>query len=293
MSDVIKSMFDSYRATTRDEAEQALREILQEVVLLGVWRAKLFEKMAFYGGTALRILHGLNRFSEDIDFTMLKAEPDFSWAPFAKTIETELKNYGFNFELKQKSKMFKSSVESAFLKTNTLKAMLQVEIPQTYLEGYHPTGLLKIKIEVDKNPVEGFRTSTEMLRYPLPVPIQSVALPDLFASKLHAALYRAWKDRVKGRDWYDVLWYIRNKIPLSLEHFKACMKHNQTDTESIELSDIASLQGLINNKVDSLDMEKVKEDVRYFVRSDEVAVIDLWDQAYLKSWIDKLELERE
>lgn len=291
MSDVIKSMFDRYNVSSRDEAEQALREILQEVVLLGVWRAKLFEKMAFYGGTALRILHGLNRFSEDIDFTMLKAEPDFSWEPFAKTIETELENYGFNFELKQKSKMFKSDVESAFLKTNTLKAMLQVEIPQSYIQEFHSASLLKIKIEVDKNPVEGFRTSTEMLRYPLPVPIQSVALPDLFASKLHAALYRTWKNRVKGRDWYDVVWYISNKVPLSLEHFKACMKHNKTDIEALEISSTRSLQNLINSKIDSLDMDKVKEDVRYFVRSNEVAVIDLWDQAYLKGWIDKLELE--
>jgi predicted nucleotidyltransferase component of viral defense system len=291
MHDVVKSMLDKYHISTRDEGEQALREILQEVVLLGVWRAKLFEHMAFYGGTALRILHGLERFSEDIDFTMLKKEPNFSWEPFAKTIESELQSYGFNFELKQKEKIFKSDVESAFLKTNTLQSMLRVEIPENYLKGLHPSSSLKIKIEVDKDPVLGFRTSQEMLHFPLPVPIQSVALPDLFASKLHAALFRAWKNRVKGRDWYDVIWYIRNKIPLGLKHFKSCMQHNQTDSQNITINDKESVQSLVYDKIDSLDMQKVKEDIKHFVKNNELEVIKLWDQAYFKDWIAKITCE--
>jgi predicted nucleotidyltransferase component of viral defense system len=289
---ILNTMLEKYNITSRDEGEKALREILQEIVLVGIWRAKLFEQMAFYGGTALRILHGLERFSEDIDFTLVKKNPSFKWAPFAKTIEDELRSYGFDFELKEKSKSFTTEIESAFLKANTLKALLHVEVPKGLLKGLHPESSLKIKIEVDTDPVLGFRTEQETLRFPLPVPINTVVLPDLFASKLHAALFRAWKNRVKGRDWYDVIWYIRNNVPLNIDHFKSCMKHNQIQCENIEELDIASLKELIFHKLEHLDIESAKTDVKFFVRPYELPLIESWSQGYIAGWIDKLILEQ-
>ena len=148
--------------------------------------------------------------SEGIDFSMLKPTPEFIWGPFASTIEDELKGFGFDFELTQKKKSFKSKVQSAFLKTNTIKALLQGGIPSDLTPGVHPSSVLKIKIEVDTNPVMGFETTQMMLSNPLPIPVTTIVISDLFASKMHAAIFRAWKNRVKGRDWYDVVWYIRN-----------------------------------------------------------------------------------
>ncbi|MFT4551813.1 MAG: putative nucleotidyltransferase component of viral defense system [Chlamydiales bacterium] len=292
MNEAIELMLKKYEVSTREHAEKAVREILQEVVLLGVWRAKLFEQMAFYGGTALRILYGLNRYSEDIDFTLLKKNPEFKWAPFASTIENELKAYGFDFELQQKKKSFTTEVQSAFLKTNTLKALLEVGVPQNLYHGLHPDTILKIKIEVDTDPVVGFRTTEQMLKSPLPVPIKTIELPDLFASKMHAALFRAWKNRTKGRDWYDVVWYIRNDVPINLKHFEACMKQNQTVPSDNSLTG-QSLKELINKRIDSLDIESAKSDVAFFIPDHEQALLDTWNKEYFSTWIDKLKIEEE
>jgi len=287
MKSVITTMLSKYDIHSKEDADKALREILQEVVLVGIWRAKLFEHMAFYGGTALRILYGLDRFSEDIDFSLLKPTPEFRWAPFASTIEDELKSFGFDFELSQRKKTFKSEVQSAFLKTNTIKALLQVGIPKDLIPGTHPSSLLKIKIEVDTNPVMGFKTTQMMLANPLPIPITTIVISDLFASKMHAALFRSWKNRVKGRDWYDVVWYIRNGHPINLRHFEACLKQNQ----SIDISEPLtpnSLRSIILEKIQTLDIVAVQDDIRYFIRDKDL--LNAWSQEYLSSWIAKLQI---
>lgn len=290
MSRVLEQMLEKYDLSDSHSIHRAIREVLQEIVLTGIWRAKLFEHMAFYGGTALRILYGLDRFSEDIDFSLLKPNPDFKWAPFAKTIENELKGFGFDFTLEQKEKSFSSDVQSAFLKTNTLQAMLKVGINKDLTFGIHPDTILKIKIEVDTDPVLGFRTQQEMLRNPIAIPITTIVKPDLFASKMHAALYRAWKNRVKGRDWYDVIWYIRNKVPIGLKHFTECLEKNFPGKENVP-KDLSALKNLITKKIDTLDIDSAKKDILPFVRDTEA--IDLWDKDYLKYWIERLELEHD
>ena len=287
MNNVITTMLGKYSIHSRDDADKALKEILQEVVLVGIWRAKLFEHMAFYGGTALRILYGLDRFSEDIDFSMLKPTPEFIWDPFASTIEDELKGFGFDFELTQKKKSFKSEVQSAFLKTNTIKALLQVGIPRDLTPGIHPSSVLKIKIEVDTNPVMGFKTTQMMLSNPLPIPVTTIVISDLFASKMHAAIFRAWKNRVKGRDWYDVVWYIRNGYPINLTHFENCLKQNKSINISEPLTP-NGLKSLVLDKIQTLDIEEVKNDIRYFIR--DKGLIEEWSLDYLNSWVEKLQV---
>ena len=284
-------MLQKYIIRSRNDALRALREILQEIVLLGIWRAKLFEHLGFYGGTALRILYGLNRFSEDIDFTLLERNKTFVWGPFASTIEAELKAYGFDFELQQKKKSFITAVESAFLKTNTLKALLHVGIPHDLFHGFHPDSMLKIKVEVDTDPVLGFRTTQQMLSQPLPIPVTTIELSDLFASKLHAALFRAWKNRTKGRDWYDVVWYISKGIPLNLSYFEKCLKNHQPLPSQLPLT-LDSLKDLIIGKIDTLDMDAVKADVGFFIRDNERALIDAWNKDYFISWIKKIKIEQ-
>lgn len=287
MNESIELMLKKYDLSSRHAAEKAIREILQEIVLLGVWRAKLFEKMAFYGGTALRILHGLNRFSEDIDFTLLEKNPHFKWTPFANTIESELAAYGFTFQLEQKKKSFTSELQSAFLKTNTLKALLEVGIPKELFYGLHPDSVLKIKIEVDTDPTLGFRTKEQMLKNPLPVFVKTLELADLFASKMHAALFRAWKNRTKGRDWYDVFWYIRNDIPLNLKYFQTHLERNK----NFKVKDEQSLKQIIKERINELDIESAKSDIKFFIQDKEKAIIDSWNKDYFYACIDKLQIE--
>ncbi len=144
---ILKTMLEKYSIETQIEMDRAIREILQEICLVGMWRAKFFESAAFYGGTALRILYGLDRFSEDLDFTLLKPNQDFSWAPFASTIKAELQSYGFSIDFKPKQKMFDSPIKSAFLKTDTQTALLKVGIPDIKMKGIYPSAKLRIKVE--------------------------------------------------------------------------------------------------------------------------------------------------
>lgn len=283
-------MLSRYTIQSPEDANRALREVLQEVCLLGIWRAKLFEKLAFYGGTALRILYGLDRFSEDLDFSLLEPDPDFKWDRFAKTIELELSTYGFEVDLQEKKKSFSSAVQSAFLKTNTLTAMLHVGVPSSLTRGLHPDTNLRIKIKVDTDPVVGFRTQNYTLRDPVTVFINTIVLPDLFASKMHAALFRAWKNRTKGRDWYDVVWYIRRDVPVSLTHFKQCLQKNKSvDSPSEITSD--SLKQMLHERIDNFDLDSALVDIRNFVNHPEI--LDTWNRDFFHSWVDQVKIEED
>ena len=290
MNPVINTMLSRYTIRSQDDANRALREILQEVCLLGIWRAKLFEKLAFYGGTALRILYGLDRFSEDLDFSLLEPDPNFRWDRFAKTIEMELSTYGFEVNLTEKKKSFSTAVQSAFLKTNTMTAMLQVGVPASLTRGLHPDTTLRIKIEVDTDPVVGFRTQSHTLRDPVSVSINTIVMPDLFASKMHAALFRAWKNRTKGRDWYDVYWYVRREVPISLTHFKHCLKKNETVDSPSEIT-ANQLKEMIHERIDNLDIDSALVDIRNFIHYPEI--LDSWNKDFFHSWVDQIKIEEE
>ncbi len=286
MNPAIERMLSRYDLSKPSASHRALREILQEICLLGIWRAKLFEKMAFYGGTALRILYGLDRFSEDMDFTLLEPDSSFSWDPFQKTIISELEAYGFEVSFDEKQKSLSSPVKSAFLKTNTLSSYLHVNLPDTLMQNIHPSANLKIKVEVDTDPTLGFTTCTELIREPLPVSIVTITKPDLFASKLHAALFRAWKNRVKGRDWYDVVWYIRNNIPLSLSYFKENLKKNETYLAPDDLTG-EDVKAMAMERLDAVDVEGAITDMANFIN--EPDFLSTWDCNFLKLWIEKMQ----
>lgn len=222
---MIKEWLEQYKPVNQDAAEQALREIMQEIALAGLQRSGFFEKAAFYGGTALRIFHGLPRFSEDLDFSLLQANPDFSLEPYLKGIEAEFNALGVSVSVKRKDKTTITNVDSAFLKPDTTwKELIIKEIlPQ---EGVKMPPMLKIKIEVDTMPPLGFLTEEKLLLKPFSFYTKCFTLPDLFAGKMHALLFRKWGVRVKGRDWFDMEWYIRKGIPLNLEHFLTRSKDN-------------------------------------------------------------------
>ena len=156
MHDAIRSMLDRYECRSRDDYVNALREILQDVALLGLWRSKFFEHAAFYGGTALRILHGLDRYSEDLDFSLLKPDESFSLKAYGDALLREISSFGFHVEFEGRRKTQASAIESAFLKTNTYRQLIVIDAAQELLRDRHPAKNLKIRLEVDTDPPAGF-----------------------------------------------------------------------------------------------------------------------------------------
>src|SRR3990167_10164971 len=219
MSEIIEQYIERYNPLTRTDREQALREILQELTLIGLWRAKFFEHAAFYGGTALRILYGLDRFSEDMDFSLRVPDEKFSLLKYNQAIVDELAAFGFEVSVENKCKTTNSAIESAFIKANTIKQLLVIKVPGKVIH-VHPRQVIKIKMEVDTNPPSGFTTEAKRLLLPIPFSVLTYSQQDLFAGKIHALLCRKWQHRIKGRDWYDYYWYVSRNITVNLVHLQ-------------------------------------------------------------------------
>ena len=272
MNQAIENMLKRYRCRTRPEFERAIKEILQELVLVGLWRAHFFEHAAFYGGTALRILYGLDRFSEDLDFTLLKPNNNFSLSQYNSAIKNELEAYGFDVEVETRSKVWQTSIQSAFIKTNTLEELLKIDIPKNLVKGLHPQTQLKIKVEIDTDPTPAYHTEMRFLKTPINIGIRTVILEDIFAGKMHALLFREWKGRIKGRDWYDWLWLVREGAKLNLERLAIHLRSSGF-LKSEDPFDRKKFEKLMLDKIESVDLNSVFNDVRPFI-SDSAQIAD-------------------
>lgn len=268
---VVEQMLARYPQQERDHA---LREVMQEIALAGLQRGGFFEKTAFYGGTCLRIFHGLPRFSEDLDFSLLTADPDFSLEPYFKVLQEEFAAFGFEVEISQRKKAVDSVVVSAFLKKNT-------SIYDVRVAGQR---MLKIKFEVDSDPPGGFTTEEKLLVQPYSFYVKCYALPDLYAGKMHALLFRRWKNRVKGRDWFDFEWYVQNGISLNLKHFET--RARQSGDWQGGLLTGEDLRHLLKERIRSLDIELAKKDVQSFIRSS--SSLDIWSPSYFLDLAEKM-----
>ncbi|NOQ42363.1 MAG: nucleotidyl transferase AbiEii/AbiGii toxin family protein [Desulfuromusa sp.] len=239
---------------------------MQQVALAGLNRTGFFEHAAFYGGTCLRIFYGLPRFSEDLDFSLLQPDPEFSLQPRLKAIKDEFSALELDVDIAIKEKTATSQIKSAFLKNNTRIFQLSL----------HNKRQLKIKIEVDIQPPLGFKTEEKLLLQPFSFYVKCFSLPDLFAGKMHALLFRQWKNRVKGRDWYDFEWYVRNNVTLNLEHFveRAFQSGNIQDRN---LSQVNFL-GMLRAKISDLNISQAKDDIEKFVKDSQT--LDIWSQDY-------------
>lgn len=263
MKDIFDSMLSAYEIRTAADRRNALYEVMQQVVLSGLNRGGFFKEAAFYGGTCLRIFHGLNRFSEDMDFSLLKKNPDFSLETYFPAIIEECKLLGREVTITRKDKSHFGKVESAFLKDNT----------DVYNIAFQTDKSLKIKIEVDTQPPLEFATEQRLLLQPHSFMTRCFALPDLYAGKMHALVYRQWKSRIKGRDWYDFEWYVRNRVPLDFKH----LQMRAAEFNGIELTQEDFLETL-REKLATADIEQVKQDVRPFLRNAED--LDIWSNDY-------------
>lgn len=280
-------MLAKYELHSVDDHVNALREILQEIALCGLWRGKFFERAAFYGGTALRILHGLDRFSEDMDFSLLSPDESFDLAPYCAFMEEELKAWGFPSSIKVKEKTIDSAVESAFLKASTKEVLLAVEAGEEIAGAVHANQVISIRIEIDSDPPPHFHDETRFLLQPLPFSVRIYDPPSLFAGKMHALLCRGWKNRIKGRDWYDLVWYVGQDIPLNLVHLGSRMKQSGHLPSGMPL-DESTFREFLREKISALDVERAKVDVeRFLVRP---SSLNVWSRDFFYAVAEKIRI---
>ena len=280
MNTALQALLDRYEPRTPADYENALKEIVQELALLGLWRAKFYEHAAFYGGTALRIFHGLPRFSEDMDFSLLAPDEGFDLDPYLEAIRRELASFGFSFLVERRSKRVSTAIESAFIKGGTRVNLAHVGMPDYLQERLPRLQQVRIRLDLDTDPppLAGYDVLT--LLTPIPFQARLFDLPCLFAGKLHALLCRDWKMRVKGRDFYDFVWYLGRRIRCDVRHLQARMEQTGHWQAGEDL-DVARLRRLLTLRFEQVDYDQARNDVRPFLRDD--AELDLWDRTFFQS----------
>lgn len=262
-SDIFENMLSRYDLTTEQRKRNAIYEVNQQVILAGLYAGGFFENAAFYGGTCLRIFHGLQRFSEDMDFSLLAKDDKFDFTKYFPAIVDIFAMVGRKVEIKKKDKRAFGNVDSAFLKDNT----------DVYDITFQTEKSIKIKIEVDTCPPLDFRTEQKLLLMPHSFMTRCFTLPDLFAGKMHALVFRGWKNRVKGRDWYDFEWYVRNNIPLDFHHLaERCRQFNNEEIT------IESFKEKLLYRLSTTDIRQVKADVLPFIHNPRD--LEIWSNDY-------------
>ena len=283
MNRALEDMLRSYRPVTPQDWLQATREVVQEITLLGFWRSGFFENAAFYGGTALRIFHGLQRFSEDLDFSLLDRTDSLRLESALAHAKTELAAWGFSFEAEANVADAGTGIESAFLKGNTRINLLNIGVGEELSRNFPNNQKITIKLELETNTPSNALTEVKTHLLPTPFQVRLYDLPSLFAGKLHALLFRNWKSRVKGRDFYDFIWYISRDVPVNLPHLEARIK--ECGNLDIEKLDIPTLRTLLEQRFKSVDINAAAEEVRPFLR--DTRELALWSEEFFVGIVDR------
>jgi predicted nucleotidyltransferase component of viral defense system len=268
---IFEQMLSKYEMKTKDQKRNATHEVMQEIALAGLSRGGFFDKAAFYGGTCLRIFHNLPRFSEDMDFSLIRKDEEFDLENYFPSIIDEFKASGRDVVINKKEKKAETKVESAFLKDNTI----------IYDVKFNTEKDLKIKIEVDIDPPLGFTTEQKLILMPFSFMTNCFTLPDLYAGKMHALLFRKWKTRIKGRDWYDFQWYVKNNVPLNFSHLQ--IRTKEFNDMNI---DKESFLTMLKERLSSTDINKVKQDVIPFIQNPKE--LDIWSIDYFLLLADRI-----
>ena len=279
MIELIQRRLDSYKATGPVEEEQAIKEILQEIALYALWRVGFFEVAAFQGGTSLRILHKLPRFSEDLDFILKEPNPKFAWGGYLEPLLEGLQEFGLKSEVLDKSHM-DQRVKKALLKDNSIANQLNL----AFYRG--PAGQkMNIKLEIDVNPPQGSGYEYTYLDFPLDFEVCHQDLSSNFALKIHALLCRTY---LKGRDWYDFSWYVTQKIPPNLPHLQAALyQYGPWAGQSITV-DKDWLSNVILKKVAAVDWQDAVADVERFLNTMERQSLKLWNERFFRNKLENL-----
>ena len=260
-------------STATNNAEQ---EVCQKIALAGLHRGGFFNHAAFYGGTCLRLFHGLPRFSEDMDFSLTEKRSDIHLENYFDAIRDEFHLAGFDVSITKKEKKAFGKVESAFLKENTEAYDIKFQTKKT----------VKVKIELDTDSPLLFNTEQKLLSLPYSLMVRCFTLPDLFAGKMHALVYRAWQRRIKGRDWFDFEWYVRYGIPLDFSHLQERIREFSGNTVSLE-----EFMAILREKISNTDIENVKRDVIPYINPSHLRTLDIWSNDYFLQLVEMMKIQ--
>jgi len=274
MDPIIEQMLKPYDTQTLYDKKNGIKEVVQEIVLCGLSRAGFFKTAAFYGGTALRLFYGLDRFSEDLDFSLIVSTPSFDFSEYLPALEKEIRSYGLNFKMEAKDKTADSDIKSAFLKGNTKEHLLMFYADEQLARSIGSNELLKVKFEVDTNPPDYAAFEIKYRLLPIPYEITLYDMPSLFAGKIHAVVCRAWKNRVKGRDLYDFVFYLSRGTAVNLNHLTARLVQSGYIPEGKQIT-IEDVKEILCKRFANIDFAQAKQDVLPFIKNP--GALEVWN----------------
>ena len=285
MNSIIEQMLSQHVSVTPNDRKNSIKEVVQDIVLCGLARAGFFQKAAFYGGTALRIFYGLDRFSEDLDFSLMSIDHNFKLDEYLPVVEKELNSYGFRFKAETKTKSKESDVLSAFVKGNTKEHILLCYADEQLANTIVGSEMIKVKFEVDTTPppYAGYERKFRLL--PIPYEINLYDMPSLFAGKVHAVICRAWKNRIKGRDLYDYVFYLSHQTPINLKHLNARLVDSDFEDVSLNTS-LDEVKSILYRRFEMIDYSQAKNDVLPFIHNP--ASLDVWSKDFFCAITDSL-----
>lgn len=277
-------MVKEYHTKNNEEKRNAIKEVMQEIVLCGLSKSGFFNVAAFYGGTALRIFYGLDRFSEDLDFSLLIKDKNFDLSKYFPTLKDIVKSFGLNVEIVIKDKTKDSNVQSAFLKADTIEHFL-LFYPDELVSGINKNEKVKIKFEIDTMPPGLATYETKFRLLPTPYSIKLYDESSLFSGKIHAVICRSWKSRVKGRDLYDYVFYLARKTAFNLPHLKEKLVDSKYIDQDKNLT-VDDVKEMLVQRFNEIDFNAAKEDVIPFLK--DISILDLWSKEFFVSITSEL-----
>ncbi len=286
MNSILNQMLAKYENKTIYDKKNSMKEVIQEIVLCGLSRAGFFKYAAFYGGTALRIFYGLDRFSEDLDFSLKDPDNNFSFENFLPILEKEVSSYGLNLKIEEKAKTADSAIKSAFLKGNTKEHLLIFFNDAD--KAVAANEVIKVKFEVDTNPPAYATYETKYQLLPIPYQVTLYDMPSLFSGKLHAVICRNWKTRIKGRDLYDFVFYLSHETSFNIKHLQARLEQTGHWSNDLELT-LEDVKRMLSTHFEEIDYSQAKEDVLPFIKNPEV--LDFWSKDFFNAITENIKCQ--
>ena len=276
MKTILEQMVEAYQPKNNEEKRNVVKEVMQEITLCALSKAGFFDVAAFYGGTALRIFYGLDRFSEDLDFSLMMKNKDFDLSTYVPSLKRIVQSFGLNVEVEIKHKTLDSAIQSAFLKGDTIEQFL-LFYPNDLVTGINKNEKVKIKFEIDTMPAGLATYETKYRLLPMPYSIKLYDEASLFSGKIHAVICRSWKSRVKGRDLYDFVFYLTRNTKFNLDHLREKLIESHYISQEDKF-DVDFVKALLIARFNEIDFNDAKKDVLPFIK--DTSILDIWSKEF-------------
>ena len=276
MKTILEQMVEAYQPKNNEEKRNVVKEVMQEITLCALSKAGFFDVVAFYGGTALRTFYGLDRFSEDLDFSLMMKNKDFDLSTYVPSLKRIVQSFGLNVEVEIKHKTLDSAIQSAFLKGDTIEQFL-LFYPNDLVTGINKNEKVKIKFEIDNMPASLATYETKYRLLPMPYSIKLYDEASLFSGKIHAVICRSWKSRVKGRDLYDYVFYLTRNTKFNLDHLREKLIESHYISQEDKF-DVDFVKALLIARFNEIDFNDAKKDVLPFIT--DTSILDIWSKEF-------------